>query len=73
MHALVGSEQVRIVFAAERSSRIYGYSHSQSDHDVMALFICPQREYFGLGAVRHAVKREYPPGQDIPEVSVCTY
>jgi predicted nucleotidyltransferase len=63
-------EQVRIVFAAERSSRIYGYSHAQSDHDIMCIFLCPQSEYFGLTSTRRAVKREYAAGPDIPEVEI---
>lgn len=37
---------VRLLFAAERSSRSYGWAHAHSDHDIVAIYICPQREYF---------------------------
>ena len=53
-------ERVRLVFAAERSSRSYGWAHSGSDHDIFAIFICDRREYFGLTIPRRAVSREYP-------------
>lgn len=53
-------EHVRLVFAAERSSRSYGWAHVDSDHDILAIFICNRREYFGLTAPRRATSREYP-------------
>ena len=53
-------ERVRLVFAAERSSRSYGWAHSGSDHDILAIFVCDRREYFGLSPVRRAASREYP-------------
>ena len=57
-------ENVRLIFAAERSSRCFGWSHANSDHDIVAIFICQQREYFRLSAPRRSVHRVY--GADTP-------
>ncbi len=53
-------ERVRLVYAAERSSHSYGWAHSDSDHDIFAIFVCDRREYFGLTSLRRAASREYP-------------
>ena len=57
-------ENVRLIFAAERSSRCFGWSHANSDHDIVAISICQQREYFRLSAPRRSVHRVY--GADTP-------
>jgi len=50
---------VTLLFAAERSSRTFGWSDAASDHDIIAVFVCPRKEYWQIGAIRKAVRKDY--------------
>lgn len=72
-------EGVRVVFAAERSSRIWGTAHNASDYDVKVICVRQNRSaYLGLDdppcnlakrVVRIATEEEYPEVHTEVEVS----
>lgn len=51
-----------VIFAVERSSRLWGTSHSQSDFDVKFFYVYPRRKYYSIeGGTVDRMKRVYGP------------
>eukprot|EP00041_Stephanoeca_diplocostata_P038502 m.1521139 g.1521139 ORF g.1521139 m.1521139 type:complete len:777 (+) comp25229_c0_seq14:504-2834(+) len=53
-------ENVKIVYAAECSSRILGTSHAASDHDICAIFVHPTDRYFSMLGSVDKLRKTYP-------------
>ena len=70
---------VRVIFAAESSSRSIGTSHENSDHDIVAIYVHRRDRYFSMEKIPTAVKRAFPestsPGGTIavPEVEMVAW
>jgi hypothetical protein len=56
------------VFAAEKSSRVFGSHHAASDADVVALFCHPRSAYYSLRPLPTAVALQIPRTPTTPEV-----
>ena len=48
-------ENVRIIYAAEAGSRVWGYSTPTSDHDVKFIFVHPKKEYLKLSEPKDVI------------------
>ena len=69
-------EDVSIVWATERSSRLIGSHHAGSDCDVCAVFVMRRRKYFQLSAPRSTLRAAYAPADGSGaggEVTICAY
>ena len=64
---------VRVVFAAESSSRSIGTDHSESDHDIVVIYVHPTRRYFSMNRIAPAVKHCFPPAEGIPEIEMVAW
>jgi hypothetical protein len=65
---LEAREGVTVVFAAEKSSRVFGSHHAGSDSDVVALFAWPTERYLSLRPVPTALTLQLPVTEAFPEV-----
>ena len=57
---LENQQGVRVDFAAEKSSRIFGTSHSQSDCDIIALFMYPSERYYSMRPMETSTRIQCP-------------
>lgn len=48
-------ENIRIIYAAEAGSRVWGYSTPTSDHDVKFIFVHPKNEYLKLSEPKDVI------------------
>ncbi|GAB5353629.1 hypothetical protein AAMO2058_000051100 [Amorphochlora amoebiformis] len=51
----------KVVYAAERSSHVWGTAHQESDHDVKFLYVYPMRSYCKVEQDPMKMKRVYGP------------
>ena len=59
----------KVVFAAERSSRVFGTSHAKSDHDIVLVYVLPRTSYFAMQQTpRSTLKRTYDESANHPEI-----
>jgi hypothetical protein len=66
---------VRVIFAAESSSRTIGTAHDKSDHDVVAIYVHRRDRYFSMQKIPTAVKKTWLEQNDgrEPEVELVAW
>eukprot|EP01051_Picozoa_sp_SAG22_P001686 SAG22_NODE_69_length_22779_cov_71.088139_10_plen_391_part_00 len=67
------SNDCRVVFAAECSSRVFGWAHEHSDHDIVAIFVKRRREYFSLRPPDSAARRQFAGREACPDVDITGF
>jgi predicted nucleotidyltransferase len=50
---------LRVVFASEHSSHVFGYATSNSDHDILGLFVHNRATYFGMVPVTKTIRKQF--------------
>ena len=73
LRKLQEDEGVKIIFAAECSSRALGTDHAGSDHDIVAIMAHPPARYLSLRPLDTKTRVTYPPTDDTPEVDVTLF
>jgi len=70
MDEVAGAFGVKILFASERSSRVFGSSHAESDCDVKAIFVHPPNRYHALSPPATAFRRKYAATPGAPGIEI---
>jgi predicted nucleotidyltransferase len=70
LNEMAVQEGVSVLFAAEKSSRIFGSHHKDSDCDVVAIFAWPRARYFSMRLVPTALKFKLDQTACHPEIDI---